>query len=662
VAQFDILNCYWACLIKNLEAVMACDYRIGNPLVCPRLQGPNYLSSSPIIARLVAALCFLGGLLLTITGQLQAQTPGALTQGQPIVANTAGTASDTKLSSSALFLDASQFTGSPDICLQINNAYQVFVSAGVGGTIDARSLVGTAGAAVCQSNPLTGGNQPVLLLLGSTTIVASNPWFTPQLPHTIKGVTAGGISTGGTVIQECGPGATGWSNTTMNCSVNGTTVNAFPNGDTTMTFHVAHGPFIAGTYSCLICDGGETAAGNGKGWETNAFAGRVEDVKLDLGGNSNTFGYYTQNEQERSGVYFSNCGHGGTSNWACVFWDRTEAPTGQSGPDNFGISDFNMGPNLSASTASGYGVVSEGSNITITFTQGGCASLPSAYVTTVGTGGVISAISVGNKGGSGCGTPTCTITGAPTAFNGTGSTGATCTVTVTGGVVTAVAASGTGNTLYPRGVVSYGAKRAQALTLTGSPTGNIQDAFWTEGYADSQVKGLHCEFISGYCLHISNGSGLTQGGTFQNVDTSSTISGGQVYLGYSIDNNQTIESIVNATGSASFPSVVDAPNNITLVGSDPRWKNGVARYQPGTLTATGSIGGALLAAGACSSGTVSLANAQTGSAVVATPSTYPLDGFWWEAYVSAPQTVKVNVRAAVGGTPTASVYNVQLLQ
>ena len=457
----------------------------------------------------------------------------------------------------------------------------------------------------------------------------------------------------------------------MNCSAGGATVAAFPNtvGTTTLTFHVAHGPFPAGTYSCLICDGGETkTGGDGSGWLTNAFAGRVEDVKLDLGGNSNTFGYYTQNEQERSGVYFSNCGHGGASNWACVFWDRTEAPTGQSGPDNFGISDFNMGPNLSASTASGYGVVSEGSNITVTFlTQGGCTTLPSAYVTAVGAMGVIGSggITVGNKGGSGCVNPTCSITGAPSAFNALGPNSATCTATVGGGLVTAVAASGTGNTGYPRGVVSYGAKRAQALTLTGSLAGNIQDAFWTEGYADSQVKGLHCEFISGYCLHVSNGSGLTQGGTFQNVDTSSTISmtGGQVYLGYSIDNNQTLESIVNATGSASFPSVVDAPNSITLIGSDPRWKNGVARYQPGTLAVTSSIGGSPLTAGACSSGTVSLASAQMGSAVVATPSTYPIDGVWWEAYVSAAQTVTVKVCAGcLFVTPAASVYNVQLLQ
>lgn len=94
------------------------------------------------------------------------------------------------------------------------------------------------------------------------------------------------------MIQECGPGAPGWNGSSA-CVNNGVTVNAFPNSSpaaTTMTFHVAHGPFPAGTYSCLICDGGETASGDGFGWETNAFGGRIEDVKIDLGGNSNTFG------------------------------------------------------------------------------------------------------------------------------------------------------------------------------------------------------------------------------------------------------------------------------------------------------------------------------------------------------------------------------------
>jgi hypothetical protein len=77
---------------------------------------------------------------------------------------------------------------------------------------------------------------------------------------------------------------------------------------------------------------------------------------------------------------------------------------------------------------------------------------------------------------------------------------------------------------------------------------------------------------------------------------------------------------------------------------------------------TGSIGGSALAAGACSSGTVSVSAATTSMAVAATPSTYPGDGNVWNGYVSASGTVTVKVCAIVAGTPTASTYNVRVIQ
>lgn len=80
---------------------------------------------------------------------------------------------------------------------------------------------------------------------------------------------------------------------------------------------------------------------------------------------------------------------------------------------------------------------------------------------------------------------------------------------------------------------------------------------------------------------------------------------------------------------------------------------------PGT---TGSIGGGALLAGACASGTASVTGATTAMGVVATPVTYPGDGNYWLGYVSASGTVTVKVCAAVAGTPTASAYNVRVLQ
>lgn len=89
-----------------------------------------------------------------------------------------------------------------------------------------------------------------------------------------------------------------------------------------------------------------------------------------------------------------------------------------------------------------------------------------------------------------------------------------------------------------------------------------------------------------------------------------------------------------------------------------------AQYNPNlsTLFATStSIGGSLLAAGGCSSGTVAMVNATTGMAVVATPVTYPGDGNYWLGYVSTNGTVTVKVCAAVAGTPGATNYNVRVV-
>lgn len=77
--------------------------------------------------------------------------------------------------------------------------------------------------------------------------------------------------------------------------------------------------------------------------------------------------------------------------------------------------------------------------------------------------------------------------------------------------------------------------------------------------------------------------------------------------------------------------------------------------------ATDSIGGMALAAGQCASGTATVAGASTGEAVVATPTTYPGEGIYWEGYVSAPGTVTVKACATVAATPGASVYQVRVL-
>lgn len=81
---------------------------------------------------------------------------------------------------------------------------------------------------------------------------------------------------------------------------------------------------------------------------------------------------------------------------------------------------------------------------------------------------------------------------------------------------------------------------------------------------------------------------------------------------------------------------------------------------------TGSIGGGALAAGACASGTATVTGATTSMTVNASPVASPLadasHGLSVWAFVSASNTVTVEVCAIVATTPTARAYNVRVLK
>lgn len=81
------------------------------------------------------------------------------------------------------------------------------------------------------------------------------------------------------------------------------------------------------------------------------------------------------------------------------------------------------------------------------------------------------------------------------------------------------------------------------------------------------------------------------------------------------------------------------------------------------FTATSaSIGGGALLAGACAFTATTVTGATVGMGSVSTPTTYPGDGNFWLSYVSAANTVTTKVCAAVAGTPTASTYNIRVIQ
>lgn len=83
---------------------------------------------------------------------------------------------------------------------------------------------------------------------------------------------------------------------------------------------------------------------------------------------------------------------------------------------------------------------------------------------------------------------------------------------------------------------------------------------------------------------------------------------------------------------------------------------------------TGSIGGGLLVAGACATGTVAITGSTTSMTVTVSPAAGvdPTNGgvlgVSWDGRVSANGTVTVSVCTPIAGTPTAATYNVRVIQ
>jgi hypothetical protein len=79
---------------------------------------------------------------------------------------------------------------------------------------------------------------------------------------------------------------------------------------------------------------------------------------------------------------------------------------------------------------------------------------------------------------------------------------------------------------------------------------------------------------------------------------------------------------------------------------------------------TGSIGGSLLVAGACTTGTVSVAGAAIGMPVIATASdgtNIPALGVVLSGTVTSVGIVTVSVCAMVSLTPASKTYNVRVI-
>ncbi len=77
---------------------------------------------------------------------------------------------------------------------------------------------------------------------------------------------------------------------------------------------------------------------------------------------------------------------------------------------------------------------------------------------------------------------------------------------------------------------------------------------------------------------------------------------------------------------------------------------------------TSAIGGSLLLANTCTTGSATVAGATSNMSVSAMPVTYPGNGLIWYGYVSSDNTITVRVCANVAATPVSTAYNVRVFQ
>ncbi len=108
--------------------------------------------------------------------------------------------------------------------------------------------------------------------------------------------------------------------------------------------------------------------------------------------------------------------------------------------------------------------------------------------------------------------------------------------------------------------------------------------------------------------------------------------------------------------TASQPAASDLSNGTTGSGA-------VVLASNLPLSATsGSLGGAPILAGQTITIATSVLGATTAMVALASPVTYPGDGFNWDAYVDTADSVTVRLTAVLAGTPNASLYNIRVVR
>ena len=548
----------------------------------PVANGGNGTASPGVVA----------GTNITVTGSWPTQTINSTAGGGNVSAGaTLGNSlpvyggGTTAVSTAQTYILASALTGSDGaakIAAAIASATQCpNTSPNVGCIIDARDMTGSD--LVFHTNPFTGNNRAITLLLGAHTYTACVPWVSGQNGYLVIGTGSGGLSSTQDTVIQAGTAATCGSD--------------FPGGTSTLTFSWQHGPFAAGTYAAVYNGAGSTPATssplNAAG---DSFGGQLVHLRLDCNNLATcSFGYFTQNEEERSGLY--DVAITGVTN-ACVFLDRQyqvgSNNSGGSGPVHGTYEDITCTPSTAATTGTVYGLVDEGNTTHVTFTGVGGGSGAAAYVL-INSGthnpnstGVVTIAGTGYPNGAGA--VPCTLD----AFVGTGST---CSATTDGaGHVQSIAFAGSPSGTYSGALVPGGGWRVNRFTVTeGSTSTALATGVWYEGDYDSEVSNVHTEHTTIASVQHGAGTAPYQGGLVKNIDDT-TGSGGSalVYGAGALDLNYTAINIQRLISTGNV--VVDNNNGCTLATSDSPSHATVGLYtgNMGAMTAAaGTVGQAL---------------------------------------------------------------------
>lgn len=268
--------------------------------------------------------------------------------------------------------------------------------------------------------------------------------------------------------------------------------------------------------------------------------------------------------------------------------------------------------------------------------------------------------------------------------------GAIFSVTTSGGAIATISGIVAGGTGYQVGdclvmVAGNGDAVVYVSAVSGGAITTATVLYGGTGYSGTPQ-------VAGMALPPGSRSGAVSGTLTSNatviIPAGTFLAGGR-RLGF--QNNTTgaftvTVKLSNGTGGSTGTGVVlpQGTNNSTSI---TLYTNGVTDVWPEVSAATnfvvsnalsvagvpvlgslsgvsGSIGGGALGNAACTTGTVTVNGATTSMAVAVTPNTFPGASIYYRAYVSSANTVTVSVCSAASGgsTPTASTYNVRVIQ